>query len=63
MSSELYDLEKVINSGLTAGVKSSGVKFNQLTIEVKIEEIVQTIIFLKTNDKTRFKQYERYAIL
>ena len=56
MSSELYDLEKVINSGLTAGVKSSGVKFNQLTIEVKIEEIVQTIIFLKTNDKTRFKQ-------
>ena len=56
MSSELYDLEKVINSGLTAGVKSSEVKFNQLTIEVKIEEIVQTIIFLKTNDKTRFKQ-------
>ena len=56
MKSGLYDLEKAINSGLTTGVKSSNIKFNQLTIEVGIEEMVQTIIFLKTNDKCKFKQ-------
>ena len=56
MEITLYDLEKIINSSLTTGIKSSNVKFNQLTIEVEVENINKTIFFLKINEKCRFKQ-------
>ena len=56
METELYNLEKVINAGLSTSIKSSNIKFNQLKIDVKIDDIVKTIIFLKTNDKCKFKQ-------
>jgi len=36
MTSELHNLEKAINSSLATGVKSSTIRFNQLTIEVEI---------------------------
>ncbi len=47
MVNQLYDLEKVINSGLTTSVKSSRIKFDQLTIEVEVESISKTIFFSK----------------
>ena len=56
MTNELYDLEKIINSSLETGVKSSDIKFNYLTIEVEIEDIIKTILFLKTNKKCKFRQ-------
>ena len=56
MTDELIDLEKVINSGLSTGVKSSSIDFNQLTIEIEIENINKTILFLKTNEKSKFRQ-------
>ena len=56
MSDKLYDLEKVINSGLTTVVKSSNIKMKQLTIKVEIENINKTILFLKNNEKSKFRQ-------
>ena len=56
MATELHNLEKVINSGLATAVKSSTTRFNQLTIEVEIEDINKTILFLKTNEKCKFRQ-------
>ena len=56
MKTELNNLEKAINSSLTTKIKSSEIKFNCLTIEIEIEEITQVILFLKTNEKCKFRQ-------
>ena len=56
MKIELNNLEKNVNSGLTTKIKSSGIKFNYLTIETEIEEIIEVILFLKTNEKCKFRQ-------
>jgi NADH-quinone oxidoreductase subunit C len=56
MPSTLIDLEKTINSVLTTNVKKSEIKFNQLYIDIKVDDIISTILFLKTNDKCKFKQ-------
>ena len=56
MKIELNNLEKTINFGLATKIKSSEIKFNYLTIEIEIEEITQVILFLKTNEKCKFRQ-------
>jgi len=56
MSITLNDLEKTINSGLATAIKKSEIKLNQLFIDVDIEYLSSTILFLKTNEKCRFKQ-------
>jgi NADH-quinone oxidoreductase subunit C len=49
-------LEKIVNSGLTTVIKKSEINFDQLYLYIKIEDLVRTILFLKTNDKCKFKQ-------
>ena len=56
MTTSLKDLEKVVNSQLSTAVKKSEIKFNQLFIDIKVEDLKSIIIFLKTNNKCRFKQ-------
>ena len=56
MSTTVTDLERTVNSGLTTTIKKSEINFNQLFIDVDIENIISTILFLKTNEKCRFKQ-------
>jgi len=56
MSITVNDLERTVNSGLTTSVKSSEIKFGQLFIHINFEDIISTILFLKTNNKCRFKQ-------
>ena len=56
MSTTLSDLEKVVNSGLTTAVKKSEINFEKLNIEVDVENLVSSVLFLKTSDKCRFKQ-------
>ena len=56
MSTTVTDLEKTVNSGLTTTIKKSEINFDQLFIDVDIENIISTILFLKTNEKCRFKQ-------
>jgi len=56
MSLTLNDLEKAINSGLTTAVKKSEINYGQLYIDINVEDIISTILFLKTNEKCKFKQ-------
>ena len=56
MKFQLTDLEKAINSGLGTLVKSSTIKFEQLTIEIDVDDINEILVFLKNNDKCKFKQ-------
>ena len=56
MSITVNDLEKTVNSGLTTSIKKSEIKFSQLYIEVEAENLISTILFLKTNEKSKFKQ-------
>ena len=56
MSTTVNDLERTVNSGLTTTVKKSQINFNQLFIDVDVEDVISTILFLKTNQKCKFKQ-------
>ena len=56
MSTTVTDLERTVNSGLTTTIKKSEINFDQLFIDIDIENIISTILFLKTNEKCRFKQ-------
>jgi len=56
MSTTVNDLEKTVNSGLTTTVKKSQINFDQLFIDVDVEDVASTILFLKTNNKCKFKQ-------
>ena len=56
MITTISDLEKVVNSSLTTNITKSEINFEQLYIYVDVKDVVSTILFLKTNDKCRFKQ-------
>ena len=56
MSTTVTDLERTVNSGLTTAIKKSEINFEQLFIDVDIENLISTILFLKTNEKCKFKQ-------
>ena len=56
MSITVNDLERTVNSALTTAIKSSKISFNNLCIYINCEDLSSTILFLKTNDKCRFKQ-------
>ena len=56
MSITIIDLEKIVNSGLTTTIKKSEINFDQLFIDVDVENITSVILFLKTNDKCKFRQ-------
>jgi NADH-quinone oxidoreductase subunit C len=56
MPTTLNDLEKAVNSGLTTAVKKSEINFGQLYIDIDVEDIISTILFLKTNQKCKFRQ-------
>ncbi len=56
MLTTVNDLEKTVNSGLTTTIKRSEINFNQLVIYIDVEDIISTILFLKTNEKCRFRQ-------
>ena len=56
MLTTIHDLEKTINSGLATTVKKSEINFGQLFIDINVEDIISTILFLKTNKKCKFKQ-------
>ena len=56
MLTAVNDLERTVNSGLTTAIKKSEINFDQLFIEVQVEDIIATVLFLKTNKKCKFKQ-------
>ena len=56
MTITVNDLEKTDNSGLSAAVIKSEINLGQLFIDINVEDLSSTILFLKTNDKCRFRQ-------
>ena len=56
MKITVNDLERTVNSGLTTVIKKSEINFNQLTIYIDIKDLSNTILYLKTNRKCKFKQ-------
>ena len=56
MTITVTDLERAVNSGLTTTIKKSQINFDQLFIDVDVENLISIILFLKTNDKCKFKQ-------
>ena len=56
MLTTVNDLEKTVNSGLTTKIKSSVINYNQLYIQLSIQNLYSTILYLKTNEKCKFKQ-------
>ena len=56
MKITVNDLERTVNSGLTTAIKKSEINFEQLFIDVDIENLSSVVLFLKTNEKCKFKQ-------
>ena len=56
MSLTVDDLQRAVNSDLTTALKISKINYGQLFIEVKIEDLFSTILYLKTDIKCKFKQ-------
>ena len=52
----ILDLEKKINSELTTKINSSKVKHLQIYLNIDPEDLLEVIMFLKTNNSTKFKQ-------
>jgi NADH-quinone oxidoreductase subunit C len=52
----LGDLEKKINSELTTKIKSTKKKHNQLYLTINSENLLDVVLFLKTNENTKFRQ-------
>ena len=52
----LINLEKKINSELTTKINNSEIKHNQLYVEIDKEDLIDVILFLKTNLDTKFRQ-------
>jgi len=52
----LSDLEKKINSELTTKINDSKIIHEQLYLSIDNEDLLNVILFLKTNEDTKFKQ-------
>ena len=52
----LIDLEKKINSELGTKINSSEIKHNQLYLEIDSEDLIDVVLFVKTNKDTKFRQ-------
>ena len=56
MNLKLIELEKLVNSELASKIKKTIISFDELMIETNEEELINVIIFLKSNDKLKFRQ-------
>ena len=52
----LIDLEKKINSELGTKINTSEIKHKQIYLEIDSEDLIDVVLFIKTNKDTKFKQ-------
>ena len=52
----LADLEKKINSELTTKINRTEIKHNQIYLETDKDDLIDVVLFLKTNNDTKFRQ-------
>ena len=57
MELKLKDIETLINSELTSKIKKTLLTFDELLIETSEDELIDVIIFLRSNDKLKFRQF------
>ena len=53
---KIISLEKKINSELSTKIKKSKINHNQLFLSINNENLLEVILFLKTNNETKFRQ-------
>jgi len=56
MISKLQNLEKLINSELSSKILNSTIRNEELLIETSVNDLVEVIQFLKSNENCKFKQ-------
>ena len=52
----LIDLEKKINSELTTKINKTSIKHNQIYVEIDKEDLIDVVLFIKTNQDIKFRQ-------
>ena len=52
----LIDLEKKINSELGTKINTSEIKDDQIYLEIDSEDLIDVVLFVKTNKDTKFRQ-------
>ena len=52
----LGDIEKFINSELTTKINNSIIKHDNLKLFIDEEDLIEVLLFIKNNEKTKFKQ-------
>ena len=52
----LIDLEKKINSELTTKINKTSVKHKQVYVEIDKEDLIDVVLFIKTNQDIKFRQ-------
>ena len=52
----LEDLEKKINSELTTKINKTQIKYNHLYIDIDKDDLIDVVLFIKTNQETKFRQ-------
>ena len=52
----LIDLEKKMNSELTTKINESAIKHNQIYVQIDKEDLIDVVLFLKTNKILKFRQ-------
>ena len=55
-SNNIKELEKIVNSELASKIQKSIIAFDELLIETTVDELINTIQFLKSNDECKFRQ-------
>ena len=56
MNLKLKEVEQVVNAELTSKIKRTSINFNELLIETDENDLIQVVLFLKSNDKLKFRQ-------
>ena len=56
MSVNLQVLEKLVNSELTTKVTHSIIRYEELLLEINFENLLEVILFLKSDDNCKFRQ-------
>ena len=52
----LIDFEKKVNSELTTKINKTKIKHNQIYIEIDKEDLIDVLLFVKTNKDAKFRQ-------
>jgi NADH-quinone oxidoreductase subunit C len=56
MNYNLKELEKLVNSELTSKIYNSSIEYKELLLDINPDELIDVIIFLKSNDDCKFRQ-------